>query len=928
MKKFTFMLLAAFIAVTAMAGTEKSLMRAEMFPAKAQIGQKLNLKQAPGKAQVSKRARAPKKAETFSAANLVGDYTWDYLQASSLSTQPDTLATTAGTAHVVISESTTTEGGITISGMFPNDLEATVGTDGDYNYFTISAEQTGGTSSYGDYILYGLFYYEGDETYEAGWYDGDIHGYVLDDGSIYIDEWICRVLSTGSYVGYNLTPYWLGGSTLTPSDPLTVITFPEGVVANDYVMTYNGGSKPVKVAVDGSDVYIQGLSQYCPEACVKGTKGEDNKVTFPAMQYMGVAYDMTSYFFYEGDAVFTYDPETDTYTLEGNVYGVLGNQYYDGNYTNPVIAPVAEKAVMPANPEITALQSSSYGMVLDFNIPLEDVNGDPILGSKLTYIIYTDVERKVTPLTFTPATHSELEEDMTEIPYGFTENYDFYAGRIYLNDLYSEDWNKIGIQSIYYGGGETNATEIQWFTIKEYTTGDFTFNFNEMDVATSNNLNEENSNDGDILEVKELKESSVTLAISPKTESASNPNRFWATTNGPQLRMYSSTLTFTVPKGYIITGIKFYHNGYWGGKNNGGNVSVDSGAITNDATNKVATWVPAEGVEGAETVIFTIGANTQIDQITVTVEEAPEVAATPAAPTFNGLQLVGTSYPKFWVNVPTEDVDGYPINAEKLYYTIWYELYGGKAQQFVVSADEYEYVTEDMVEVPYSYGDDWDIYEDDGDIRFYLNPADFDYTAWKRIGVQSIYYGADERRESEITWITPVSVTAAKYATFVAPVDVDFTDNAVSAYAATFDGEYVQLAPVTTVPAGTAVVVKAEYAGTYVVNETTDATLGATNELVASTEDVTADGTQYVLAKVDDVVGFYKVNTGSTIAAGKGYMVFETAVKPFYAFGEDDATAISRIAADENAIIYNLAGQRVSKAVKGINIINGKKVLK
>ena len=912
MKKFTFMLLAAFIAVTAMAGTEKSLMRAEMFPAKAQIGQKLNLKQAPGKAQVSKRARAPKKAETFSAANLVGDYTWDYLTTSdSWSTDIESLTTSEGSAHVVISESTTTEGGITISGMFPNDLEATVESDGEYNYFVISAGQTAGTNnSYGDYVIKGLFYYEGDETYEAGWYDGDIHGYVLDDGSIYIDEWMYRVLSTGDYAGYYLNPVFVGGSTLTPADPLAVITFPEGVVATEYVMTYNGGSKSVYLAVDGSDVYIQGLSEYCPEACVKGTK-DGNTVTFAAMQYMGEygSYG-SSYFFYNGKTVFTYDPEADTYTAEGQVYGVLADTWYDGNYTNPVIAPVTEKAVMPANPEITALQSSSYGMVLDFNIPLEDVNGDPILGSKLTYIIYTDISKKVAPLTFTPATHSKLTEDMTEIPYGFTENWDFYSTAIYLNDLFSEDWNQIGIQSIYYGGGEVNATEIQWFKIKDYTTGDFTFDFNAMDVATSSSV----STDGDITETLELAEGSVTLDVSPKTTS-STENRFWSTNNGPQLRVYSGTLTFTVPKGYVITSITFNHNGKWGSN------TVDGEVIPNDADAKVATWTGS-----AQTVVVTIAANTQIDQITVKVEEAPEVAATPAAPTFNGLKLVDTVYPKLNLNIPTEDVDGNPIKAEKLYYTIWYELYGGKAQQFTVSAEKYESLEEDIVEVPYTFDDAWDIYE--GGSTFYLNPTDFDYTAWKRIGVQSIYYGADERRESEITWITPVSVTAAKYATFVAPVDVDFTDNAVSAYAATFDGEYVQLAPVTTVPAGTAVVVKAEYAGTYVVNETTDATLGATNELVASTEDVTADGTQYVLAKVDDVVGFYKVNTGSTIAAGKGYMVFETAVKPFYAFGEDDATAISRIAADENAIIYNLAGQRVSKAVKGINIINGKKVLK
>lgn len=172
-----------------------------------------------------------------------------------------------------------------------------------------------------------------------------------------------------------------------------------------------------------------------------------------------------------------------------------------------------------------------------------------------------------------------------------------------------------------------------------------------------------------------------------------------------------------------------------------------------------------------------------------------------------------------------------------------------------------------------------------------------------------------------------VAVTDAKYATFVAPFDVDFTGAGVTANAAKFDGEYVQLTPVTTVPAGTAVVVKAEE-GTYTVPKTTDAALGAENELIAATANVTADGTQYVLAKPEgEQVGFYMVTTGTTIAAGKGYMVISSAVKPFYPFG-DESTGISGILADENARIYNLAGQRVSRTVKGVNIINGKKVLK
>ena len=173
-----------------------------------------------------------------------------------------------------------------------------------------------------------------------------------------------------------------------------------------------------------------------------------------------------------------------------------------------------------------------------------------------------------------------------------------------------------------------------------------------------------------------------------------------------------------------------------------------------------------------------------------------------------------------------------------------------------------------------------------------------------------------------------VEVSDAGYATFVAPVDVDFTGSEVTPKAATFDGTYVQLADVTTVPAGTAVVVKAAE-GTYTVPATTDAVLGATNELIAATADVTADGTQYILAKQDDEVGFAKATTGSAIAAGKGYLRFTTAVKAFYPFAGNDATGISGIEAiNGDAPIYNVAGQRLGKMQKGINIVGGKKVLK
>ena len=175
-----------------------------------------------------------------------------------------------------------------------------------------------------------------------------------------------------------------------------------------------------------------------------------------------------------------------------------------------------------------------------------------------------------------------------------------------------------------------------------------------------------------------------------------------------------------------------------------------------------------------------------------------------------------------------------------------------------------------------------------------------------------------------------VEVGEAGYATFVAPCDVDFTGADVTPNAATVNGKYVKLTPVTTVPAGTAVVVQAEE-GTYTVPKTTDAVLGADNELIAAEEDVVADGSQYILAKPAGAeVGFYHVIEGTTIAAGKGYLVItESPAKEFYGFDPDDATGINGIdIAGENGPIYNVAGQRLQKMQKGVNIINSKKVLK
>ena len=147
-----------------------------------------------------------------------------------------------------------------------------------------------------------------------------------------------------------------------------------------------------------------------------------------------------------------------------------------------------------------------------------------------------------------------------------------------------------------------------------------------------------------------------------------------------------------------------------------------------------------------------------------------------------------------------------------------------------------------------------------------------------------------------------------------------------TAYIAAFDGKYLQLTEVEDVPAGAAVILKGSYYNKLATTATSDVTA---NELLGTDADTEADGTMYVLAQPEgEEVGFY-LATG-TIAAGKAYYQSTSGVKAFY-FGNGDATGISDVNVNanlnENGAIYNIAGQRLNKVQKGINIINGKKVL-
>lgn len=505
-------------------------------------------------------------------------------------------------------------------------------------------------------------------TFPTGQYYGNLYGYDFFLGGIadaeaeeFSDVIAAYDAETGNFVfsgfildtkdpaeGLSYYAYWLPGATLTKlaeSDIDKPVVAPVGMTTEEYAvkgishdynqetweleenpLAFNVQAGFVTTSATSVDVYVQGLCQYLPEAWVKGTgaiTADGMQVKFASGQFFGTYVNRYDLYFVgltgpEDEAevldevVFNYDIANNKLVLADGQYvginiGTKDEPYWTSCWSNLTITKVIEMAGTPANPAITDLVNGEYGWYILFDIPTVDTEGNGLVTSKLFYQIFTDTEKEISPVVFTPTTQTKLTEDMSIIPYGFTEDYDFYNDQLYLNELYNKNWNKIGIKSIYTGGGETNETEIQWYDIKPYSTPDTTtvagtvatFNFNEMDVATSGN----GKKDGDITSDTTITEGSVSLTISPKT-AGTTENRFWGTNNGPQLRVYSGSLTFSVPEdSAAMTKIVFNYNGdKWNEYN-----SADSGEFDG------ITWTGE-----AKNVVFTIAGNTQINSIEVT----------------------------------------------------------------------------------------------------------------------------------------------------------------------------------------------------------------------------------------------------------------------------------------------------------------------
>ena len=155
------------------------------------------------------------------------------------------------------------------------------------------------------------------------------------------------------------------------------------------------------------------------------------------------------------------------YDVGATSYGNLSVQaIVEGEAPEP---PVIEPAV-PANPVIDGWYDCGYegGYTrIDFTLPTVDVDGNPLVTDYISYSIFMDDDQLY---TFLADEYPNLDEDMSEIGYNFTDSYDFRNYRIYFYHTNAEGYEplftwRIGIQVYYTVDGVRNESDIVYYEV-------------------------------------------------------------------------------------------------------------------------------------------------------------------------------------------------------------------------------------------------------------------------------------------------------------------------------------------------------------------------------------------------------------------------------------------------------------------------------
>lgn len=335
-----------------------------------------------------------------------------------------------------------------------------------------------------------------DEANQTGMYfiadNNEITFTIKDDGSIEMEESVNfsdeielpdfilgMTDNEDNWTGYGdfnqvYRPFEADMTTLPPNAEITKMQ----VGFDEYA------AKVMDMAIVGDKMYLAGFNPYAPEACITGVINGD-KVTFDCGQYLGIDgyFNSFAYFWavkYEmaydelyGDMRLqmipipsmecSWDAATKTLTTDKTLVVNLGNEelaylelYHELNGKPYNANAVPAKPMAPVFDVVTEYNPDEYYKygTARFLLPMIDVNGNLLDTSKMYYNFLIDG----VPYEFKASEYEELKENMTNVPWGFTDTdmyggYDFKANNIthivYFYDPSMKMLDHMGLQQFY-----------------------------------------------------------------------------------------------------------------------------------------------------------------------------------------------------------------------------------------------------------------------------------------------------------------------------------------------------------------------------------------------------------------------------------------------------------------------------------------------
>ena len=319
--------------------------------------------------------------------------------------------------------------------------------------------------------------------------DGDdltLEGTSGDPGNNIFDA--LGLVYTNAYEGE--WSYYLDYNTVMHYKDVHAVEPPEGLETEVYSMEYENSGHLVNVGISGREVYVQGVSETrLPEAWMHGTIN-GRKLTFP-LQYAGFYSSYLIYFsgadaewsrdasgywdwHYQwdgGTSTYEYDASARTFATEQTIFASNSdNSVGQGEiYHSPHFRPFTEVAATPADPAVTYYQNMGQFTIVMLNVPLLDTEGRFLNPAHVSYQIYFDDDEE--PFTFYPDEYKALPHEMTEIPYLFNDENRESFSRSYIYEkayalyLFQQGFERIGVQTIYRGGGEEHRSAISYYNL-------------------------------------------------------------------------------------------------------------------------------------------------------------------------------------------------------------------------------------------------------------------------------------------------------------------------------------------------------------------------------------------------------------------------------------------------------------------------------